>query len=217
MHPTTTHPTEPTSNGLDTGARYRCLRGREVAAAGYRLCTLRERDIEPIRLWRNAQIDVLRQAAPISPPEQQRYYEEVIRPTFDAPRPKLILLSLLRAEECIGYCGLTNLDWDAKRAEISFLLDPRRVEDPALYLRDFSVCLELLSRTAFEVLGLHRLFAETYDVRPPHVAILESRGFVCEGRLREHVRVAGRWVDSLIHGLLAADFAPDAQLDENEV
>ncbi len=148
-------------------------------------------------------MDILRQAAPITAPEQQRYFKEVVTPDFRAREPRQILLSLLFEESCIGYTGLTNIDWRAKRAEVSFLLDPARAANPDLYRQGFGTCLELLSRTAFELLGFHRLFAETFDLRPLHVAILEAHGYRLEGRMREHVRIAGTWVDSLIHGLLA--------------
>ncbi|MCP5042028.1 MAG: GNAT family N-acetyltransferase [bacterium] len=200
--PTQTPPREPRTTDV-----YACLRGREPSASGYRICTLRERDIESIRRWRNAQIDVLRQTAPISQDEQQRYFDSAVRPTFEARHPTMILFSLILETRCIGYCGLTNLDWQAGRAEISFLLDPERVADLPGYRRDFSVSLELLSHTAFEILGLHRLFAETFEIRPNHIEILEDHGFVLEGRLRQHAFARGGRVDSLVHGLLAADHA----------
>ena len=187
-------------------SEYRCLEQLPPEFDAYRVCTLRERDIQSVRVWRNAQIDVLRQAAPISALEQERYYADVVRPGFRLSRPNLILLSLLRRGSCIGYTGLMNIDWPAGRAEISFLLDPDRVDDPSIYRRDFSACLKLLSYTAFEILGFQRLFAETFDVRPLHVDILEAEGYVLEGRLRNHARVEGHLVDSLLHGLLGQDW-----------
>ena len=38
---------------------------------------------------------------------------------------------------------------------------------------------------------------------PHHTAILEAKGFECEGRMREHASIRGVRVDSLLHGLLA--------------
>ncbi len=187
-------------------ASHACLPGPPLRLDTHSVCPLREQDIEAIRVWRNTQIDVLRQAAPITPDEQQRYFDEVVRPTFRERRPKIILLSLLRSHICVGYCGLTNLDWVAGRAEISFLLDPMRARDPRIYREDMSACLELLSHTAFERLGLNRLFAETFDIRPNHIAILEAHGYEQEGRMREHVTVRGARVDALIHGMLASDW-----------
>jgi RimJ/RimL family protein N-acetyltransferase len=160
--------------------------------------------MEPIRRWRNAQMDVLRQPTEISPAEQERYFEQAIEPTFTQERPRQILLTLLEDGEPVGYGGLTNLDWDARRAELSFLVAPERAADPDVYERDFRAFLELaVDGVALRDLNLHRVFAETYDVRPHHVSILESFGFVPEGRMRDHVRVGDRYVDSLLHGYVA--------------
>jgi RimJ/RimL family protein N-acetyltransferase len=180
----------------------------------YELCALREEDIQLVRIWRNAQMEILRQNAPITAADQGRYFQAVVKPTFSQHKPNQILLSLLRKNECIGYAGLTNIEWRAQRAEISFLLNPARFdpkhgytgEPGASYGDDFQACLALLSTLAFDRLQLHRLFAETYDVRPTHIALLETHGFQLEGRMRGHTTIGNRHVDSLLHGLLAADW-----------
>lgn len=206
MNPAETDQHEAYRPGRVRAGEYRCLDRPLPRSSEYRICTLRERDIQSVRIWRNAQMGILRQSAPISSRDQERYYAEIVRPSFSDRRPKLILLSFLCRDSCIGYTGLTNIDWQAGRAEISFLLDSERVDDPATYRRDFTACLGLLSFTAFEILDFHRLFAETFDVRPLHVEILESEGYTLEGRLRDHASVDGRRVDSLVHGLLGSDW-----------
>lgn len=205
---TFTPPPSPPAGDANTARieRYAGLDATPLRQDAYELCTLREADIQSIRRWRNDQIDVLRQTAPISPDEQQRYFQDVIRPSFRERRPALMLFSLLRDDLCVGYCGLTHIDWLAGRAEISFLLDSMRVREPRIYEEDMRACLALLSSTAFERLGLTRLFAETFDIRPAHIALLEAAGFVFEGRLREHVYIHGNRVDSLVHGLLSRDW-----------
>jgi RimJ/RimL family protein N-acetyltransferase len=167
----------------------------------YEVRAIAPEDMEPIRQWRNAQISVLRQAAPITPEQQQRYFEAAVRPTFEDPHPAQILLTLLLDGAPIGYGGLTNLNWQAGRAELSFLVSPERAADPDSYARDFRAFLELtVTGIAIADLRLHRVFSETFDIRPHHVSILEAFGFVREGRLRDHNRIDGRYVDSLMHG-----------------
>jgi RimJ/RimL family protein N-acetyltransferase len=157
--------------------------------------------MEVIRRWRNAQMSVLRQAAPISAEQQQRYFEQAVVPTFEDPWPRQVLLTLVLDREPIGYGGLTNLEWEARRGELSFLVSPERAADPEVYARDLRAFLELVvDGVALGDLGLHRVFTETYDIRPHHVSILEEFGFVPEGRMRDHVRIDGRYVDSLLHG-----------------
>ena len=110
-------------------------------------CRCGASDIEALREFRNAQIDVLRQSEPISEPEQERWFDEVVAPAQREPRPPMILVSILDADDrFIGYGGLTNLDWEARRAEVSFLVDPARAADPDVYRRDMAAFLALPRR-----------------------------------------------------------------------
>jgi RimJ/RimL family protein N-acetyltransferase/SAM-dependent methyltransferase len=169
---------------------------------GYRYLPLRRADIEPLRRFRNAQMDVLRQSAPISAPEQERWFDEVVAWAQRAPRPPMMLVSILDGDDrFIGYGGLTNLDWDARRAEVSFLVDPARAADPGVYAHDFTTFLRFIADWAFGDLALNRLFTETFEFREAHIALLEQAGFRPEGRMRQHVATG----DSVLHGLLASD------------
>ena len=171
-------------------------------AEGYAIAAIEERDMAPIKDWRNAQLLVLRQARPLTDADQGLYFAQHVLPAFVAEFPRIILFRFTIKDSLIGYGGLTNLDWDSRRAEVSFLLDPVRVADAGGYDADFSAFLGLLKLVGFGELGLNRLFTETYDVRPHHVAILERAGFLLEGRMRQHARVGGCLTDSLIHGLI---------------
>jgi len=182
--------------------RYRCLSKEEYRLRGYSITGLRFRDILPIKDWRNDQLSVLRQNVLLTDADQLKYYNEVIEPSFHSERPGLILFSFLLSGECIGYGGLTNIDWHSRRAEISFLLETARIYDSGQYQKDFANFLMLAKKVAFEELGLNRLFTETFDIRPVHVDVLNKSGFILEGRMREHVYVDGRFVDSLLHGFI---------------
>lgn len=174
---------------------------------GYGYTPLRRADVEVLRLFRNAQIDVLRQTEPISPDQQERWFDDVVAPAQREERPSQILVSILDPEgDFIGYGGLTNLDWSSRRAEVSFLVDPKRAADADVYGRDMGSFLAFLAQWAFEDLGLNRLFAETYAFRDFHIEQLERAGFTLEGRLREHVVTSRGPTDSLVHGLLRADW-----------
>lgn len=182
---------------------YKCLHRQVFAdSEGYRLIPVRQEDIESIRQWRNAQMEVLRQSAPISREEQEKYYKQQVWPLFSQERPRQILFSFLLHEQCIGYGGLTNLDWASKRAELSFLIDPRRAEEAKLYAQDLRHFLGLLTRILFKELKFHRLFAETFAFRRKTIALLEQFGFKQEGILKDHVFKRDQWVDSVILGLL---------------
>ncbi len=185
---------------------YRCLKKNNFQdREGYQLITIREEDLESIRLWRNAQIEILRQKGPISAQEQSDYFHHVIWPTFVQQQPHQILFSYLYHRTCIGYGGLTHLDWEAYRAEVSFLVNPIRVQNTACYQQDFTHFLALLCHVAFDDLNLHRLFTETFAFRHLHIAILEKFGFRHEGTLRDHIYKKRRWHHSFIHGYLAGE------------
>jgi RimJ/RimL family protein N-acetyltransferase len=178
----------------------------------YRLVPIREQDIFPIMEWRNAQIDVLRQNNKLTRDDQEKYYREVILATFGQQVPSQMLFSFLLNNDCIGYGGITHIDWLSKRSELSFLLDSHRAADAEIYAREFTVFLRLMKKLVFEELQFNRLFTETYDVRPLHVSVLEKNGFVPEGRMRQHVNIQGSVHDALIHGIVKSDlFKKDSE------
>lgn len=163
-------------------------------------------DIESIRQWRNAQMDVLRQTASISPEAQERYFAEQVWPDKLISQPKQILLAIERNRKLIGYGGLVHIAWHDRRAEVSFLLEPpieHAPEDRAKVLTNF---LRLVQELAFKDLSLSRLWTETYAHRSAHLNTLEAAGFRLEGCLRAHVIINNEPVDSLIHGLLASEW-----------
>jgi RimJ/RimL family protein N-acetyltransferase len=180
--------------------------GLPVDRHGYRFDLLARADIEALRGFRNAQMDVLRQAEPITPEAQQQWFATQVEPAHAAHEPAQLLIGINRSGTFIGYGGLTHLDWEARRAEVSFLVDPRRAADADLYRRDSAAFLSFLADWSFGVLDLHRLFAETYAFRDLHISLLEEAGYRREGRLREHVMTPHGLGDSVLHGLLASEW-----------
>lgn len=181
---------------------YKCLNQNQYLYQNYELIPIREEDIMLIKDWRNAQIAVLRQKKPLTEQAQRQYFEQVIWPTFIMDRPPQILFSFLKDNICIGYGGLVHISWEDKRGEVSFLLNPERVENKKVYREDFLAYLHLLKEVAYKDLQFNRLTGETYDLRPYHVSIMEEAGFRLEGRMKRHIYHDGVYVDSLIHGHL---------------
>jgi RimJ/RimL family protein N-acetyltransferase len=180
--------------------RYACLDLDEVVLGARSLVPLRHEDILNIMLWRNAQMKVLRQRELLTIAKQEQYFREVISPSYVEMRPRQILFSYLNEGVLIGYGGLVHISWEDRRAEVSFLLSPARAADAKEYEQDFSCYLAMIQTAAFQYLKFTRLFTETYDIRRHHVSILESSGFELEGRLKSHVWIDNKPVDSLLHG-----------------
>jgi RimJ/RimL family protein N-acetyltransferase len=181
---------------------YKALTINEFVKDEYALVPLREHDILAVAQWRNEQLDVLRQHAILTDHDQNIYYETRVVPSFSEAKPGIILFSYLQHSVCIGYGGLTDIDWENRRAELSFLLQTERTRDVQQYRRDFACFLHMIKTVAFDELKFDRIVAETYDIRPEHVRTLEENGFVLEGRLKQHVVIRGQLVDSLLHGCL---------------
>jgi len=163
-------------------------------------------DIEAIRQWRNAQMHVLRQSAPITPEDQIRYFSTYVWPEKFKAEPAQILLAIEYSDELVGYGGLVHISWPNHRAEVSFLLAPELERDDNLRSMVFGKFLRLLQIFAFEKLGLHRLYTETFKHRGVHLSTLESVGFRLEGCMRAHELIDGLPTDSLLHGCLAKDW-----------
>lgn len=159
-----------------------------------------------IKKWRNEQIDVLRQNILLTNKDQKIYYDSIIKPAISAEKPICIIFSFINKKKCIGYGGLTKINWVSKIAEISFLENTKRAKNIKIYERDFVAFLKLIMRIAFVELNLNRLFTETYDIRPAHITILEKMGFKLESRLKHQVFTKGSIVDSLIHGYLREEY-----------
>lgn len=186
-------------------ASYACLPRPLITLGDYAVRSVQPQDIEDIRLWRNAQMDVLRQQAPLTPEDQRDYYAQHVWPVMSQAEPANILVTLLHNGQRIGYGGLVHLAWPHRRAEVSFLVSPDLASDPLPYSQAFDAFFRLMKILAFDDLQLHRLTGETYAFRTAHIALLEAAGFALEGRLRGHVRLNGEYIDSLLHACMATD------------
>jgi RimJ/RimL family protein N-acetyltransferase len=186
---------------------YACLSRPKVELNGLSLSTVQPGHIERIRQWRNAQIDVLRQADIITPEQQVEYFEQQVWPELPSARPRQILLAVHERDVLIGYGGLVHIAWPESRAEVSFLLDPAIMNEAVRVEGLFSIYLTLIRELAFCDLGLRRLVTETFAHRTVIIKLLERNGFVHEGTLREHILIKGVPTDSIVHGSLAREYA----------
>lgn len=185
-------------------AGYRCMPRPRLQEGDLSVEAVRPADIEPIRRWRNAQLKVLRQLAPISRDEQAAYYRKHVWPQMRSPSPANILLAFLESGKRIGYGGLVHIAWSHRRAEVSFLLKAELAGTPAECARYFPAFLSLMKALAFGDLRLNRLSTETYAIRERHIAALEQAGFRREGVLKEHVWIDNRPIDAILHGCLSS-------------
>jgi RimJ/RimL family protein N-acetyltransferase len=162
-------------------------------------------DLEPIRQWRNEQMDVLRQSEIITKRAQRAWYQAVYLPTVASDRPTQLLFVLRQEGERRAYGGFTYLEWNLRRAELSFLAAPSLARNTDRYAATQQLFFSFLLTFGFERLHLTRLFTETYAFRADHIRVLECVGLQHEGTLRRHGWGQEAPVDSLIHGILVED------------
>jgi len=180
---------------------YNCLPIQKLELNNYSIVTIRYTDIQEIRRWRNEQIDILRQEKVLSRNQQTEYYELVIKKSFLENQPTIILFSFLLGKSCIGYGGLTNINWKLKNAELSFICETKRSKKTDLYQKDFSVFLKLIKQLSFEHLKFVKLYTETYDIRYNHVKILEEHEFILTSKLIKNKLIQAQKVNVLFHSL----------------
>ncbi len=176
-----------------------CLKENSSKYENYALVPIRMQDADLIRKWRNEQIEFLRQEKTISNEEQKSYFKKVIKHSFDQTEPELILFSFLEKSKLIGYGGFVNIDWENKISEISFLIETKRSKNELVYEKDFSIFLSFLKKIACNELKFNGLFAETYNIRPNHIRILEKNRFKKSKRKNNVKIIEGKLVDVLFH------------------
>ena len=161
---------------------------------------IRVQDKYDIMKWRNEQIFHLRQDVKLTKQMQDSYFKDKILPSFDEEKPSQILFSVLKDKRIIGYGGLVHIDWINQNAEISFLMDTQLEEVFfEVYWESF---LLLLTRVAFDDLGLNKIYVYSFDLRPLLYKVLENQNFKEEARLRNHRKVKNNYVDVRIHSKL---------------
>ncbi|MGW1278379.1 GNAT family N-acetyltransferase [Streptomyces tsukubensis] len=74
---------------------------------------------------------------------------------------------------------------------------------PDVWGRGYGVeTVRLLLSLGFDTLGLHRIWGARSPLNTAGAATMAAAGMVEEGRIREHVHKAGKWRDSIVHGIL---------------
>jgi hypothetical protein len=174
---------------------------------------LGEDDLEPIREWRNQQMDVLRQSEVITEAAQAAWYHAVYLPAVASDRPTQLLFVLQQDGARRAYGGYTNVEWNVRRAELSFLAPPAVARSLDRYMATQQLFFSFLLSFGFEQLHLTRLFTETYAFRAEHIRVLERMGLRHEGTMRRHGWAQGEWTDSLIHGILVEEYSQPSEWD----
>ena len=104
-------------------------------------------------------------------------------------------------EQLIGSCTLANLDIENSAASFHLMIG-----EPAARGRGLgSEATRLVTKFAFEALGLHRISLTLFAFNEAALRCYTKAGFTEEGRMRNAITRDGRRWDEIQMGLLATD------------
>lgn len=121
-------------------------------------------DMEPIRQWRNSQLEILRTSYPLTQEMQEQFYHDVVCNRYANARFWGIVdtieeLSNMRGQKVlIGMAGIENIQWENKIGEISLILNPKQSNNA-----DLRKALVLILDKGFNCLNLENLHTEVYS------------------------------------------------------
>jgi RimJ/RimL family protein N-acetyltransferase len=118
------------------------------------------------------------------------------------PRREQAFAIVTRAEGAhVGNCGLHAIDLVNRHAEVGIVIGRKEFWDRKIGRE----AVRLLARHAFRGLNLHKVWLRVNATNERGVRCYASVGFKPEGRLRDDAFVDGRYVDTLIMGLLRGE------------
>ena len=157
-------------------------------------------DLESIMLWINDR-EVTRNLEaqlifPLSRIAEEKYLEE----TASAATYRWAIETL--QGEYLGGISLVRVDWINRSAQVGITIGVKQHWGKG-YGTD---AMRVLLRLAFEDMNLHRVWLNVYDFNLRGIKSYEKCGFRREGVQREARFIDGHYCDSVMMGILEADY-----------
>jgi len=164
------------------------------------LKNVERKNINQLREWRNNPElrRYFREHKLISEDDQVKWYENKV---LSDPKQYNFEIHSKEEDKLIGHCGLYYIDWINRTAEFG------------IYIGDYSFrnggygadALRTLIKYGFEDLNLNRIWCEVFDNNLA-IDIYKHIGFTFEGKLRQNYFNEGRYWDSHVLSMLAAEY-----------
>lgn len=104
------------------------------------------------------------------------------------------------SNKLIGACGLCYIDWTNRSADFSIYIGHKEIYIDDKYAIDAA---ELLRGYGFDILNLHRLWAEIYSIDELKKIFFNTLNFKLDGELRQTYWHDSEWHNSLYYSLLS--------------
>ncbi len=165
------------------------------------LRALEKDDLPKLMQWRNnpEMRKFFRETDEINAFNQLKWFESVVAKNSIH---KMFAIVKSDTNELMGACGLCYIDWVNRSADFSIYLGYDN-----LYIDDtFAIeAAQLMRDYGFDVLNLHRLWAEIYSIDHAKKSFFDTLSFTLDGTFRETYWNEGKWHDSLFYSLLRTD------------
>lgn len=160
-------------------------------------------DLSLLMRWRNKESfrQYFREYRELGSENQIAWFEKLV---VNGKNTIMFAITDLESNDLLGCCGLCYINWIQRFADLSLYIG---WDD--LYIDDIGYAkesCELLFNYGFGELGLHKIWTEIYEFDQPKFKLYQELGFHQDGLLRENYYHQGKWHNSRIMSLLAAEW-----------
>ncbi len=108
------------------------------------------------------------------------------------------------SDALVGVCGLHDLHWQTRQAAFGITVGDKAAQGKG----HGTEATRLMVGFAFETLNLNRVWLKVYEGNDRAARVYEKAGFRKEGVLRDDAFRDGRYRDSIVYGILRAEWKP---------
>ena len=166
-----------------------------------------EGDLYSLMTWRNEHKDMFRQYRLLTMDDQRQWLQELrqdrnrmIFAVYEEAEDREEGMVTMVTEHLIGYCGLYDIDWLHRKADLGIMVGYRGSGYGTLILNE-------LHRIAFMELNLHRMQLEVFAFNPA-LHLYTRAGYREVGRWRHAHFHNGDWHEVILMDMLASEWQP---------
>ena len=167
------------------------------------LRAIEKEDLPQLMEWRNKPNlrKYFRETAEINSINQNKWFDIV---NDKNSVHKMFAIVKSDTDELMGACGLCYIDWINRSADFSIYLGLNDIYIDNKYAIDAA---KSMRNYGFDILNLHRLWAEIYSIDEPKKKFFDILKFQLDGEFRETYWYNKKWHNSLFYSLLSTDNA----------
>ncbi len=164
---------------------------------------LEREDLKQLRDWRNDPeiFSRVREYRYLNMENQEAWFNS-LRDDRKTVMFGIVYDGMERVNDFIGVCGLINIDWIGRKAEVSIYIGDKSYRQKGLGIE----ILNALAKYAFNECNLNRLWAEVYESNQAGRRLFMKAGYEEEGVLLSHAYKNGRYQNSHIYRMLSDEW-----------